>query len=233
MTPESCKRRQTDTCNLAPIMSFREQPLRRRHFVIVFRRTSAATPITVLGQQRSAMPVIGILGGTTAGSSPSGMTIRMSLAFPLVGLLLLGPALMGCGESGPQNSDTSPPTVIVAKPKLRALVDLDEYTGRFIPVDMVEIMVKQGDLLFTMDKRSFQNALDQAGANLASAKANLAYAEEELATSAAQLRESKIPEQVYTQRLMAKRTAEATVQAARRPCAKRPSTLPPRSCALR
>jgi multidrug efflux system membrane fusion protein len=154
----------------------------------------------------------------------------MSLTFPLVGLLLLGPALMGCGESGPQNSDTSPPTVIVAKPKLRALVDLDEYTGRFIPVDMVEIharasgylervhftdgqMVKQGDLLFTMDKRSFQNALDQAGANLASAKASLAYAEEELATSAAQLRESKIPEQVYNQRLMAKRTAEATVQA--------------------
>jgi multidrug efflux system membrane fusion protein len=150
----------------------------------------------------------------------------MSLALPLVGLLLLGPALMGCGESGPQNSDTSPPTVIVAKPKLRALVDLDEYTGRFIPVDMVEIharasgylervhftdgqMVKQGDLLFTMDKRSFQNALDQAEANLASAKANLAYAEKELATSAAQ----QIPELVYNQRLMAKRTAEATVQA--------------------
>jgi membrane fusion protein, multidrug efflux system len=155
----------------------------------------------------------------------------MSLAFPLVGLLLLGPALMGCGESGPQNSDTSPPpTVIVAKPKVRIIVDQDEYTGRFVPVDLVEIharasgylervhfadgqLVKQGDLLFTMDKRSFQNTLDQAEANLGSARANLAYAEEELASSAAQLRENKIPKQVYNQRLMAKRTAEATVQA--------------------
>src|SRR5262249_9638543 len=74
---------------------------------------------------------------------------------------------------------SSLPTVIVAKPKKLTLVDMDEYTGRFVPIDTVEIharasgyldrvvftdgqMVKQGDLLFTMDKRSSQIALEQS-----------------------------------------------------------------------
>ena len=72
----------------------------------------------------------------------------------------------------------------VAKPVKRTVVDYDEYVGRFVAVDSVEVrarvsgyldsvhfkdgqMVKQGDLLFTIDKRPFQNALDQARANLA------------------------------------------------------------------
>ena len=42
-------------------------------------------------------------------------------------------------------------------------------------------IVKQGDLLFTIDKRPFQNTLAQARANLAQAKANLAFAEADLA----------------------------------------------------
>ena len=38
-------------------------------------------------------------------------------------------------------------------------------------------MVKKGDLLFTIDRRPFENARDQARASLAQAKANLAFAE--------------------------------------------------------
>ena len=34
-------------------------------------------------------------------------------------------------------------------------------------------MVKQGDLLFTIDKRPFQNALEQARATLTQAQSNL------------------------------------------------------------
>ena len=62
----------------------------------------------------------------------------------------------------------------------RTVVDYDEYVGRFVAVESVEVrarvsgylekvhfkdgqIVKQGDLLFTIDKRPFQNALD-AGA---------------------------------------------------------------------
>ena len=36
-------------------------------------------------------------------------------------------------------------------------------------------IVKQGDLLFTIDKRPYENALAQAKANLASARAALAF----------------------------------------------------------
>ena len=76
-----------------------------------------------------------------------------------------------------------PPAVTVATPVQRTIVDQDEYVGRFVAVDVVEVrarvsgyldevhfndgqIVKQGDLLFTIDKRPFQNALDQARANL-------------------------------------------------------------------
>src|SRR5262249_18482013 len=102
--------------------------------------------------------------------------------------------------------------------------------GRFVAIDSVEIrarvsgyldhvhfndgqMVKQGDLLFTVDKRPFVTALDQANANLAQARANLAFAEADLNRGAALVRERTITEQTFDQRTQAKRVAEASVQA--------------------
>jgi len=117
--------------------------------------------------------------------------------------------------------------VTVAKPVQRTIVDQDEYVGRFVSVDMVEVrarvsgyldkvhfqdgqLVKQGDLLFTIDKRPFQNTLDQARASLAQAKATLAFAEGDLARGEKLVRDKTITEQVYDQRLQAKRNAEAS-----------------------
>src|SRR5882724_3327409 len=105
-------------------------------------------------------------------------------------LLLLCPllALTGCGEAPKQSAAPPPPPVVtVAKPAQRTIVDQDEYVGRFVAVDMVEVRarvsgylekvhfrdgqtIKQGDLLFSIDKRPFQNAMAQAKANLALAK---------------------------------------------------------------
>ena len=137
----------------------------------------------------------------------------------------------GCGES-PQKQSAAPPppAVTVAKPAKRTVIDHDEYVGRFVAVDSVEIrarvsgyldridftdgqMVKQGDLLFTVDKRPFQTALDQAKANLAQARANLAFAESDLARGTQLVRERTITEQTFDQRTQAKRVAEAAVQA--------------------
>ncbi|MGE0522928.1 MAG: efflux RND transporter periplasmic adaptor subunit, partial [Variibacter sp.] len=118
----------------------------------------------------------------------------------------------------------------VATPIKRTITDMDEYVGRFVAVDSVEMrarvsgslekvhfsdgqLVKQGDLLFTIDKRPFQNALDQAKANLAQARANLAFAESDLARAAQLVRERTISEQVFEQRTQTKRTADATVAA--------------------
>src|SRR5260370_40530831 len=121
--------------------------------------------------------------------------------------------LLSCSEN-PQKpaSAPPPPAVTVATPVKRVVIDNDEYVGRFVAVDSVEIrarvsgyldridftdgqMVKQGDLLFTIDKRPFQTTLDQAKANLAQAHANLAFAETDLARGAQLVRQSTITEQ--------------------------------------
>jgi RND family efflux transporter MFP subunit len=139
--------------------------------------------------------------------------------------------LLGCSES-PQKQAFAPPppAVTVANPIKRVVIDHDEYVGRFVAVDSVEIrarvsgyldrvdftdgqMVKQGDLLFTVDKRPFQTTLDQAKANLAQARANLAFAEADLARGAQLVRERTITEQTFDQRTQVKRVAEASVQA--------------------
>jgi multidrug efflux system membrane fusion protein len=87
----------------------------------------------------------------------------------LAGLLLPGSAF----------AQQEPPVVTAAKPVVREIVEDDEFVGRFEAVDQVAIrsrvsgyleevhftdgaMVKQGDLLFTIDQRPYQAAYDAA-----------------------------------------------------------------------
>jgi multidrug efflux system membrane fusion protein len=138
--------------------------------------------------------------------------------------------LAGCGEGQKQQVAPPPPKVTVARPIQRTIVDQDEYVGRFVPVDSVELRarvsgyldqvhfldgqyVKQGDLLFTIDKRAFQNTLDQAKANLETAKSNLIFTEADLARGQQLMRERTISEQVFQQRAQASRNAQAAVAA--------------------
>src|SRR5215467_9945989 len=156
----------------------------------------------------------------------------MQMSTPVCAVLLAALVLLaGCGESPQQRpGGPPPPQVTVAKPTKRVVVDQDEYVGRFVAIDSVEIrarvsgyldridftdgqMVKQGDLLFTLDKRPYQTALDQAAGNLEQARANLAFAETDLARGAQLVRERTITEQTFDQRTQAKRVAEATVRA--------------------
>lgn len=144
--------------------------------------------------------------------------------------LLSALILSGCGEAPKPAAAPPPPTVTVAAPEKRAVVDYDEYVGRFVAVNSVEIRarvsgylekvhfedgqtVKEGDLLFTIDRRPFQNALDQARANLAQSRANLAYTQGDLQRAQTLVKEKTISEQVFEQRVQAKRIAEASVLA--------------------
>ena len=139
-------------------------------------------------------------------------------------------ALSACGEAPQQQAAPPPPTVTVAKPVQRTIVDQDEYVGRFVAVELVEIrsrvsgyldkihfkdgeIVKQGDPLFTIDRRPFQNTLDQARANLAQVKAGLAFTESDLQRAQSLVRERTITEQLFDQRTQANRTAQAQVAA--------------------
>ncbi|MGB6890250.1 MAG: efflux RND transporter periplasmic adaptor subunit [Xanthobacteraceae bacterium] len=138
--------------------------------------------------------------------------------------------LAGCDRGGQQHAAFPPPTVTVAKPVQRTVVDYDEYVGRFVAVDSVEIrsrlsgylsaihftdgqMVKKGDLLFTIDRRPFEIALEQMKANLAQARANLSFAQADLQRGQALLTNKTITEQTYDQRTQAKNVAEASVAA--------------------
>jgi multidrug efflux system membrane fusion protein len=149
----------------------------------------------------------------------------------LAALAVLMPALAGCGQGQqPAQGAPPPPTVTVANPVKRTIVDQDEYVGRFVAIESVEVrarvsgylekvhftdgqIVKQGDLLFTIDRRPFQNTLDQARANLATARSNLIYTEGDLARGQQLVRDRTIAEQTFEQRAQAKRNAEAAVAA--------------------
>jgi multidrug efflux system membrane fusion protein len=137
--------------------------------------------------------------------------------------------LAGCGEA-PRQEARPAPTVTVAKPVQRAVVDQDEYVGRFVAVESVELrarvsgyldevhfhdgqLVKQGDPLFTIDKRSFQNAAAQARANLDLARSNLTFAESDIGRGRQLVRDRTITEQVFDQRNQTFRNAQASVAA--------------------
>jgi RND family efflux transporter MFP subunit len=157
---------------------------------------------------------------------------RAAAGLTLASLALFSPLLAGCGSNPApaQNAAPPPPAVTVAKPEKRTIIDQDEYVGRFVAVDSVEVrsrlsgylssihftdgqLVKKGDLLFTIDRRPFQILLDQARANLAQSRATLSYTEADLARGQQLVRDKTITEQVFDQRTQAKRVAEAAVQA--------------------
>jgi RND family efflux transporter MFP subunit len=109
--------------------------------------------------------------------------------------------LAGCGDNNSQAQQQAalppPPTVTVAKPVVREIVEDDEFVGRFEAVDEVDIrarvggylekihftdgaIVKEGDLLFTIDQRPFKAAVEQASAALKIAESQVDFAEKQV-----------------------------------------------------
>ncbi|MFZ0261078.1 MAG: efflux RND transporter periplasmic adaptor subunit [Pseudolabrys sp.] len=145
-------------------------------------------------------------------------------------MLVLATLVASCGEQQKQGGGPPPPAVTVAKPIKRTVVDYDEYVGRFAAINSVEIrarvsgyldklhfkdgqVVKQGDLLFTIDKRPFQNTLDQARANLVQAQSNVAFTESDYTRGQQLVRDKTITDQTFEQRAQAFRNAKASVSA--------------------
>lgn len=108
----------------------------------------------------------------------------------------------GGPSSGPPSEDVERPIVLVATPVKREVVEWAEFTGRLQAVDFVEIrsrvsgylksvefqegqLIEAGDLLFVVDPRPFEAALETCKANLEEAKARAEQAEAQLATAVA------------------------------------------------
>src|SRR6478735_8218778 len=156
------------------------------------------------------------------------MTPVLTRLAPL--LLSLTSLLAACGQGAPKQAAPAPPAVTVAKPTKQTVTDYDEYVGRFVAVDMVEVrarvsgyldkvhfkdgeIVKQGDPLFSIDRRPFETSLAQVRATLTQARANLAFTEGDLARASQLVKDRTITEQTFEQRTQAKRVAEASVAA--------------------
>ena len=140
----------------------------------------------------------------------------------------LATLVASCGEGQKQGGAPPPPQVTVATPIKRTVSDFDEYVGRFTAVNSVEVrarvsgylngvhfkdgqVVKQGDLLFSIDKRPFQNTLDQARANLVQAKSNQSFTESDFTRGQQLVRDKTITDQTFEQRTQAFHNAQAAV----------------------
>lgn len=140
---------------------------------------------------------------------------------PLFALLTLG----ACGEKT-QQAAAPPPPVTVAEPVKRVVTDWDEFTGRFDAVEQVQIrarvtgfvmsvdfkdgaIVKEGDLLYTIDPRQYEATAEQARGQLDDAKAKIDFAQRELERAETLVKTSAVSESIVDQRRQALQVAQA------------------------
>ena len=131
-------------------------------------------------------------------------------------------------------AQAAPPSlpVTVATPLEKKITLWDEYSGRFEPVERVEVrprvsgfieqvhfkdgsLIKAGDLLFTLDKRTFQIAADSAKADIARQDAQVLLASTEVERAEPLARTKVMSEQVFDQRKAALSQAQAQLLSAK------------------
>jgi RND family efflux transporter MFP subunit len=132
---------------------------------------------------------------------------------------------------GPQPAVPTPPTVMVAQPLMKRIVDWSEFSGRFEPTASIEIrarvsghlqsinfedgqIVEAGRTLFVIDPRPYQTAVAGAEAQLASAGAQVELANLELARAEQLIGNATVSRATYDQRIQQKRAADAALQTA-------------------
>src|SRR5947208_2999984 len=120
------------------------------------------------------------------------------------GVFLILTGVLGCGPTTPPVAETPPPPVTVSQPVVREVIEQDDYEGRIAAVETVDVrarvrghlvkvnfqdgqIVQKDDLLFEIDPRPYQAALDAAKAQLASADASLELANKEYRRAASLL----------------------------------------------
>ena len=126
---------------------------------------------------------------------------------------------------------TAAPKVIVSKPIAKQIPRWDEFTGRFEPMEQVEVrprvsgfidqihfkdgqMVHKDDVLFTIDPRPYQIALDAAKADVMKAKAQVVFAFADFERGQQLVESRTVPVKELEQRRANLDTATATAQSA-------------------
>ncbi len=150
----------------------------------------------------------------------------LALAGLAVSLLAASPALAQMPGAG------GPPPVTVAKPLVKEIVEWDEFVGRFEAVSSVEIrarvagyletsnfreggLVKEGDLLFVIDKRPYQASVNRAQAAVTSAQTRLTFTKADLERTENLTRTGVAAERTLEERRQQAQQAEADLVGAR------------------
>jgi len=145
---------------------------------------------------------------------------------------LLPLALLLALPTMPLQAQPAPPAVTVAQPFSRDVTEWEEHIARLEPSARVELrprvsglieqvhfrdgqVVKAGDLLFTLDRRPFEIAVQSAQAELAGAQARLDLARQDIRRTTPLVQDRIAPQAQLDSRRAAERQAEAEVEAAR------------------
>jgi len=124
-----------------------------------------------------------------------------------------------------------PPAVLVQPAELRSMAKQAEFVGRAEALEKVDLRarvtgflgprlfkdgddVKEGQVVFTIEKEPFEAAVDQRKAQLASAQATLANADQQLARTAELARKGNAPVAQLDQRTAEQGQAKAAVMEA-------------------
>ena len=124
-----------------------------------------------------------------------------------------------------------PAAVTIAKPLVTAIVEWDEYTGRFEAVDSVDVRarvsgylmevgfkdgqaVKKGDLLYIIDPRPFERAVEQARAELTQAKTKAENAMLDVERGRPLMERRVMSEKVFDDRANVLREAQSAIKVA-------------------
>ena len=139
--------------------------------------------------------------------------------------------LAGCDNKPVAGAAPPPPPVTVSKPIQKSITEWDEYTGRFVAVATVEVrarvsgfiesihfrdgqIVKQGDLLFVIDQRPYQIAVEQAKADLERARAKYDIATSDVDRATPLVRNQTLTEREFDTRKSTQRDAAGQVGSA-------------------
>lgn len=161
---------------------------------------------------------------------------RFAMVAIAAGLLLSGIAVFrvnaGVARDAPVPTAAPAVAVDVATVESQTITDWHDYSGRLEAVDQVVIrplvtgtltavhftdgsLVEKGDVLFTIDPRPYQAAVDHARALVAAAQARVAYTASDLARGGRLLASNAIAKRDYEEKRNASRGAAADFQAAK------------------
>jgi multidrug efflux system membrane fusion protein len=155
----------------------------------------------------------------------------MTRAIALGSILLVAQLLAGCDGKPAADAAPPPPSVTVAHPLQKTITEWDEYTGRFTPLESVEVrarvsgfidsvhfqegqIVKQGDLLFVIDPRPYRLAVEQAKADVDRAQAKLEIADLDVQRATPLVRSQSLTEREFDTRQSTQHDAAGQVASA-------------------